>query len=93
MQFLDNKKIYIQFGAFVRQGREKKQLFQTEVAQRVGVSQAYYSQIENGSRQIPMVLAINICMALDLNFNDFINSLNKKKARVNRPEIENSPPL
>ena len=89
----DAEKTYKQFGLFVKQARERKGLYQKEVAQMIGVSQPYYCQIESGTRQITMWAALNLCDILDLDFNDFIGSFNKKKASVNRPEIGNSPPV
>lgn len=78
---------------FVQQARKIKQLYQKDVADMAGITQAYYSRIESGDRQVTLPVALSICAALNLDFNDFLKSLNKKKARVNRPEIENNPPV
>jgi transcriptional regulator with XRE-family HTH domain len=84
------------FGVFVRQAREKQELKQSEVATAVGITQSYYSNIEAGKREISVTLALNICDALGLDFNSFIQFITMKKPKVIRPELkmetENSPP-
>lgn len=84
------------FGVFIRQAREKQELKQSDVADMVGITQSYYSNIEMGKREISMTLALNICDALGLDFNEFIRFITKKKPKLVRPiielETENSPP-
>lgn len=84
------------FGIFVRQAREKQELKQSEVAEKVGITQSYYSNIESGKREIGVTLALNICDVLGVDFNTFIQLLTMKKPKVVRPvvtlETENSPP-
>ena len=82
------------FGIFVRQAREKQELKQSDVANMVGITQSYYSNIEAGKREISMTLSLNICDALGLDFNEFIRFITKKKPKLVQPmlETENSPP-
>ena len=85
------------FGVFIKQAREKQDLKQIEVANMVGITQSYYSNIESGKREISMTLSHNICDALGLDFNTFIQFMTKKKPRVVQSEIiireENSTPV
>lgn len=75
MKMVDKEKIVKEFGAFVREAREKKGLYQADVAEQVGISRVYYTHIEAGNREIYFALAINICRVLDLNINDFLKHL------------------
>ena len=88
MAQLDNKMTIKAFGAFVKQAREKQELKQVDVAKKVGITQSYYSNIESGKREVGMTLALNLCDALGLDFNAFIQFLTMKKPRVIRPTIE-----
>lgn len=78
MKLLDEKDCIVAFGEFVREGRDKKNLYQTEVAEMLGISQGYYCRIERGEREVPLTLALNLCSALGLDINDFIAMFNKK---------------
>lgn len=75
MKNIDQEKISKEFGAFIREAREKKGLFQADVAEQVGISRVYYTYIEAGHRQAYFALAINICNVLDLDINEFIKRL------------------
>ena len=62
------------FGNFIRAKREQKDLFQSDVATLVGISQAYYSYIEQGKRDVDLALAIEICKVLGIDISDFITT-------------------
>lgn len=72
MNIIENSECLSDFGNFIKNGREKKGLYQREVAKQLGISQNYLSNIETGSKNLDFTLAINICHVLDLNMNDFI---------------------
>lgn len=74
MKKIENSECLIGFGKFIKEGREKKDMFQSEVAALVGITQPYYSVIENGSkdRNVDLVLALKICQVLRLDINEFI---------------------
>lgn len=74
---MDTKEISQSFGMFIRDGRLKKNLLQKNVAATLNISQVYYSYIENGSRNVDLPLALEICRVLDLDLNDFTSSLLK----------------
>lgn len=74
MKKIENSECLARFGDFIKKGRIKRDMLQSEVAAVVGITQAYYSYIENGSkeRNVDLVLALKICQALGLDLNDFI---------------------
>ena len=73
MKKIENSECAKSFGQFIKEGREKRDMLQSEVAALVGITQAYYSVIERGSmdRNINFVLAIKICQVLRLDMGDF----------------------
>lgn len=74
MKKIDNSECLIGFGNFIKDGRAKRDMYQEEVAALVGISQAYLSYIERGSkdRNVDLVLAMKLCQVLRLDLNDFI---------------------
>ncbi len=74
MKKIENSECLIGFGNFIKEGRENRDMYQAEVAALVGITQAYYSIIERGSkdRNVDLVLALKICQVLRLDLNDFI---------------------
>lgn len=74
MKKIENSECLEAFGKFIKEGREKKDMFQSEVAALVGITQPYYSMIENGTkdRNVDLVLALKICQVLHLDINEFI---------------------
>ena len=71
MKGLEQEKVAKEFGAFIREAREKKGLSQEEVAELVGVSRSYYGHIEAGIREIYLGKALKICHVLGLSMHDF----------------------
>jgi DNA-binding XRE family transcriptional regulator len=74
MKIIDNSECLIGFGEFIREGRERKHLYQSEVASQLGITQAYYSHIEQGKRNVDLVVAMRICQILDLDLKDYIHA-------------------
>ena len=62
------------FGRYIKSARERQGLYQRQMADLVGVSQQYYSKIENGVRNVDFAVAIRICKVLRLDISDFIKS-------------------
>lgn len=62
------------FGLFLKEGRLRKDMSQTEVVERAGIGQSYYSYIEAGRRNIDLSLALNLCDILGLDINDFVKA-------------------
>ena len=75
MKAIDKEKISVEFGTFVREARERKGLYQADVAEKLGVSRSYYAFIEAGKRDIYFSLAVNICRVLDLDISEFMKCL------------------
>ncbi len=69
-----DKRFAKRFGTFICDGRMAKNLSQTETAEGLGVSQAYYSYIESGNRSIDLNMAMRICTFLDLDLGEFIRN-------------------
>lgn len=78
---------YKLFGHFIRVGRLKTGLYQKDVAAMLGLSQAYYSQIEAGTRQVNLTMAMDICTVLKLDLNDFL-LMNRPNRRQEKPHTE-----
>ena len=74
MKIIDNSECLIGFGKFIKEGRERQGLYQADVAEQLGISQPYYSTIENGARNVDLFLAIRICRELNLDLSDYINT-------------------
>lgn len=73
MKKIENSECLYDFGNYIRSARENKGLMQKEVAEMVGISPSYYSEIENGIKnKLNMVLALQICQALRLDLNGFV---------------------
>ena len=79
MTNIEAEKISKEFGAFIREGRQKKGLKQEDVAKQVDISRPYYTMIEAGKRDAYFALAINICRVLDLDISKFAKAHNSKK--------------
>lgn len=74
MKKIENSECLLGFGKFIKEGRKKRDMLQKEVAEAVGISQPYYSMLENGTedRNIDLVLALKICRVLRLDISDFV---------------------
>lgn len=74
MRQIDNALCNEAFGKFIREARERKGLYQDDMAKKLGISQVHYSHFERGARAIDLSTALNICLILGLDFNDFVKS-------------------
>lgn len=97
MAQLNRKATVAAYGVFIRQLREKQELKQQDVADMVGITQSYYSNIEAGKREIGVTLANNICDVLGTSMNEFLIFASRKRPTITKPtipaETENSTPL
>ena len=75
MKTADKEKLAKEFGIFIREAREKRGLYQHEVADQLGVARSYYTHIENGIRDIYFSLAVDICNILELDLNELMKRL------------------
>lgn len=61
------------------QARQQANLTQAEVAELVGISRTFYSQIETGARRLEVELAKRIADLLDLDLNGLLLSDQKRR--------------
>ena len=53
--------------SFIKEVRKQKKIYQYQLAEKVGVSQAYLSQLEKGKKQNPTIdIIVKICNELGL---------------------------
>ena len=69
---INSKQFREEFGNFIKNERKKQNLFQRDICSELGITQAYYSTIENGKREVGIVLAKKICDVLNVGFDTFI---------------------
>ena len=74
MKIIENSECLIGFGKFIKEGRERKKLYQENIATQLGISQVYYSMIERGERNVDLFLAMRICQILNLDLHDYIKA-------------------
>ena len=75
MKNVDKEKVAKEFGAYIREAREKQGLLQANIAEKLGVSRAYYTHIEAGNRDIYFATALDICQILKLDFDEFVKRM------------------
>lgn len=73
MKIIENSECLIAYGDFIRKAREGKGLSQRDLAEQLGITQAYYSQIESGKRNVDLVLAMKMCSLLGINLQEYIS--------------------
>lgn len=62
------------FGENLRRIRDQLGLSQEEVAERVGISNKYLSELENGKRSVRLIWAFRLARALGKNLDDLIEA-------------------
>ena len=82
MKKIENSECQVEFGEFLKRGRTQRDMLQTEVAALAGITQAFYSQIENGIRNIDFVLALRLCQIIRIDINDFIKQYMRNKTDI-----------
>ena len=73
MKTIDIKDCHKAFGEYIKSARERNGMSQTEVADKLEVTQSYLSRIERGEREVDLALAFKLCAAIGLDMRDFIN--------------------
>lgn len=73
MKIIENNDCLTAFGDYIRRAREQAGLNQSEVAEQIGITQSYYSQIETGKRNVDLVLAMKICSTIGIGLQDYIS--------------------
>ncbi len=67
-------------GSFIKQGRNARGILQRDLCEHIGISQGFYSQLENGERNADLLLVVKIFGFLNLDFRDFL--------RKNKPLVD-----
>lgn len=67
-----NHKSQLEFGKKLREIREKKRLFQEDVAKAVGISITYYAGIERGEENPTFSVLEQICKVLKINSSEIL---------------------
>ena len=62
------------FGRFIREGRERQGLYQSQIAEQIGITQQAYSKIELGKLNVDFITALKICEILHLDISDYIKT-------------------
>lgn len=73
MKTIDVRDCHDAFGRYIKMARERKGMSQSEVAEILGVSQAQYSRIEGGKRDVDLAIAFKICDVIGVDIRDFAN--------------------
>lgn len=72
MKKIENSECLNEFGSYIKEARQWRKLTQAEMAEALDITQGYYSLIENGERDVDLVLAMKICKELRLDMRGFI---------------------
>lgn len=71
----------MQYWERIKALREDNDVTQTEIAKYLNIAQNTYSQYENGKRELPISVLIQICQYYKVSA-DYVLGLSKKKQRV-----------
>lgn len=64
--------------ALLRSKREAAEITQTQLAERLNLSQTVISKIEICERRLDVIELIDVCNALNISYTDFFNELKTK---------------
>lgn len=73
MRTIDERDCHNAFGRYIKIARKRKGMSQCEVAEILGISQAQYSRIEGGQRDVDLAVAFQICDVIGVDIRDFAN--------------------
>lgn len=70
---IDRTECLERLGATIREKRKEKEYTQKQMCEMIGLaSQGYYSEIENGQKDVDFVLVVKICRTLGVDLNEII---------------------
>lgn len=78
MKTIDVKDSQKAFFEYIKVAREREGMSQTDVAEKMGVSQSYLSRLESGERMLDFAFAFELCTVLGLDMEDFIKEYKSK---------------
>lgn len=61
------------FGQNLKAIRKRMKLTQTEMAERIGISQSYLADIEHNRKNISLAVVLRIAKGLNISVNELIN--------------------
>jgi transcriptional regulator with XRE-family HTH domain len=67
-----------QFGENLKKLRESKSISQEHFAYEAGFSRSYYTEVENGKRNISLLNIVKIASLLDIELNELLPIKNRK---------------
>lgn len=73
-----HQKRYRTMIALLRSKREAAEITQTQLAERLNLSQTVISKIEICERRLDVIELIDVCNALNISYTDFFNELKTK---------------
>lgn len=77
MKTINEKECERAFGRFVKEGRERLGLYQSDVAEALGYTQSRISQLESGIKSTDLAGALELCQFLNLDLKEFIENYMK----------------
>lgn len=72
-----HSKEYLLFLEQLKAAREKRQITQVDLADRLGQTQSFISKVERGERRIDVVELRSFCAAIGVSFAEFVATLDK----------------
>ncbi len=83
---MENTDSYVarKFGELLRKSRELKDMTQQEVADRLGITQSYYQRLEQGKRNAPISLVIQLCKFYEIDFTQFMSLIEIENRKATR---------
>ena len=73
MEMINVKDCHEAFGKYIKNARTRRGISQSAVAEKLGLSQPYYSRIESGQRDVDLAVAFKICATVGVDIRDFVN--------------------
>ena len=67
----ENREYNVEFGKLITERRKIKGLSQKVIAERLGISQSYYSMLEHAKRPHDFAMALKICEILEIDPREF----------------------
>ena len=81
---MSGKELERYFGKMIRSKRSEMKITQEQLAELVGISTTYLRGVEHGHHSISWKIWLNICIALQLDINEFIQKVQLDNERMRR---------
>jgi transcriptional regulator with XRE-family HTH domain len=70
-----NETLLLAFGKALKQQREKNNLTQEALAYKAGFSRSYYTEVENGKRNISLINIHRLCDVLNVSISELLKNI------------------